>query len=120
MILQQTNNLSKELHTKKMFPYYLASLIQAVTSYILTQQKYGIRWKSAFVRQIKNRSYLKSVGSNFLLNFIIEIFINAARFSKKMWYHFLSQNTKWNLILIKNNLFWTSNSYLMKIPSIFC
>ena len=41
-----------------MFRYYLVSLTQAVVIY-LTQQKYGIRRKRAFVRQ-KNCYYLKT------------------------------------------------------------
>ena len=53
MILLQKYSLSKELYTKKMFRYYPASLIHVVVTYF-TQQKYGIRLKSAFVRQ-KNR-----------------------------------------------------------------
>ena len=55
------NSLSKELYAKKkrkMFRYYLVSLTQAVVIY-LTQQKYGIRRKRAFVRQ-KNCYYLKT------------------------------------------------------------
>ena len=86
MILQQKNSLSKELYVKEMFRYYLASLIQAVVTYV-TQQKYGIRWKSTFVWQkslllFKSESRKKTfyvfVGRNFLLYFMIEIIIYAA------------------------------------------
>ena len=40
--LTKKNSLSKELYAKKMVPYYLASLIQAVVTYF-SQQKYGLR-----------------------------------------------------------------------------
>ena len=75
------------------FRYHLARLIQAVAT-CFAQQKYDIKWKSAFVRQ-KNRYYLKVnqekilfwyvfVGKNFLLYFINEITTYAASRCIKM------------------------------------
>ena len=75
------NSLSKELYAKKkrkMFRYYLVSLTQAVVIY-LTQQKYGIRRKRAFVRQkklllFKNESRKKKF---FLICFLLEGFFDC-------------------------------------------
>ena len=128
------SRLSKELNAKKCFYVilfrWLKLLLHTLDNKNMTSDEtcFCLRKISLLFRNESKKKFFPMfwnsfdflVGRNFLLCFMIEIIINAAKCCIELLYNVLWKNPEWNLNLKKNNLFWTSNSYMIKKTAILC